>query len=97
MRNENLMLIVNVIVGSKLSYNSKIDAQKVLQKQDETFIHRSFYPQNFQVAKIDFGNFEISKHKGFIFCQKSNPRKNITRISRTKRKTKGRLLSFLNI
>ena len=80
-----------------IGYNSKIDAQKVLQKQDETFIHRSFYPQNFQVAKIDFGNFEISKHKGFIFCQKSNPRKNITRISRTKRKTKGRLLSFLNI
>ena len=30
-------------VGSGIAGNSKIDAQKVLQKHYETFIHRSFY------------------------------------------------------
>ena len=30
-----------------ITHNSQIDATKVLQKQDETIIHRSFYAQNF--------------------------------------------------
>ena len=31
----------------QLCHNTKIDEIKVLQKQDEAFIHRSFYAQNF--------------------------------------------------
>ena len=30
-------------VSQKLTHNTLIDAQKVLQKHYETFIHRSFY------------------------------------------------------
>ena len=32
-----------LVCSGSIATNSKIDAQKVLQKQDETFIHRSFY------------------------------------------------------
>ena len=52
--------------------NIQIDEIKVLQKQDETFIHRSFYAKNFKATKTDFREVEIKKYKGFIFCKKSH-------------------------
>ena len=39
------------LVVNKITANTEIDATKVLQKQDETFIHRSFYAKNFKATK----------------------------------------------
>ena len=66
----------------KMAGNTNIDETKVLQKNDEAFIHRSFYIKNFFYSKKNFREIEIPKYKGFRFCKKSNFRENKKRLRR---------------